>query len=149
MGASVRFQLVDAVHRCLILLPFSRLAFGCLRGVVKVYGQKTALHAQLTYQVQRQSDAHIKQMQSRINKLTDATQRNNYWRATLKFIADDLGLPLDKLRIESKVAGRPAVFYDSNGSTLCACAVGSKIWMSAHDAAVAIHKAQLKTNPPG
>lgn len=63
-------------------------------------------------------------------------------RDTLRVIASDLGLQIEDLRIESKVAGRPAVFYDVNGVTHCACAVGSRLWQSTHDAIAAIHKAR-------
>lgn len=58
-------------------------------------------------------------------------------RATLAVIAAGLGLPVEALRIEAKVEGRPAVFYDLDGATLCACAVDSDHWAQAQAAALA------------
>ncbi|MBV6831312.1 DUF2761 domain-containing protein [Xanthomonas euvesicatoria] len=49
----------------------------------------------------------------------------------LEVLAGDLGLKVEALRIESKVPGRPAVFYDRDGMVLCACAVGSEEWQHA------------------
>ena len=60
-------------------------------------------------------------------------------------IADGLGLPAKALRIEAKVEGRPAVFYDQDGATLCACAVDSDHWRQARATAAtasAIDKAR-------
>ena len=47
------------------------------------------------------------------------------------------GRPAEALRIEAKVEGRPAVFYDLDGVTLCACAVDSDHWKQAQAAALA------------
>lgn len=57
-------------------------------------------------------------------------------RATLAVIAAELGIP-EPLHIEAKIEGRPAVFYDRNGDTLCACAVGSEFWNEAQAKALA------------
>nr|CDG15369.1 FIG00467107: hypothetical protein [Yersinia pestis 16/95] len=65
-------------------------------------------------------------------------------RATLAVIAAELGIP-EPLRVEAKIEGRPAVFYDRDGSTLCACAVGSEFWNEAQAKALmasAIDKAR-------
>ena len=59
-------------------------------------------------------------------------------------IADGLGLPVEALRIEAKVEGRPC-FYDQDGATLCACAVDSDHWRQARATAAtasAIDKAR-------
>ena len=49
---------------------------------------------------------------------------------TLAAIASDLKIQPAALRIEEKIAGRPAVFYEKEGITHCACAVGSAYWIT-------------------
>ncbi|WP_050570532.1 DUF2761 domain-containing protein [Xanthomonas arboricola] len=54
----------------------------------------------------------------------------------LAILAGDLGLKAEALRIESKLPGRPAVFYDRDGVVLCACAVDSETWQHAKGRAI-------------